>query len=99
MGVEIFSVAERVGGQSVNRDRSAEFANRATRDALVQRRAEVEKRVRETFDTLTTADLDRAIRTPNGETPVVKFLINSVSHVSDHMGQVILTRKLLDTQK
>jgi uncharacterized damage-inducible protein DinB len=99
MGIEIFSVAERVGGQSVNRDRSAEFANRATRDALVQRRVEVEKRVRETFDTLTTADLDRAIRTPNGETPVVKFLINSVSHVSDHMGQVILTRKLLDTQK
>jgi len=30
---------------------------------------------------------------------VVKFLINSVSHVSDHMGQVILTRKLLDAPK
>jgi uncharacterized damage-inducible protein DinB len=99
MGVEIFQVAERVGGQTVNRDRAAEFANPATRAALVQRRAEVEKRVRETFDKLTTADLSRAIKTPNGETPVVKFLINSVSHVSDHMGQVILTRKLLDAQK
>jgi uncharacterized damage-inducible protein DinB len=99
MGIEIFSVAERVGGQSVNRDRSAEFANRATRDALVQRRAEVEKLVREALDKLTTADLTRAIRTPNGEVPVVKFLLNSLSHVSDHMGQVILTRKLLDGQK
>jgi uncharacterized damage-inducible protein DinB len=99
MGIEIFSVAERVGGQSVNRDRSAEFANRATRDALVQRRAEVEKLVRGTFDKLTTADLTRTIRTPNGEVPVGKFLLNSLSHVSDHMGQVILTRKLLDGQK
>jgi uncharacterized damage-inducible protein DinB len=99
MGIEIFSVAERVGGQSVNRDRSAEFANRATRDALVQRRAEVEKLVRETFDNLTTPDLTRAIRTPNGEVSVGKFLLNSLSHVSDHMGQVILTRKLLDGQK
>jgi uncharacterized damage-inducible protein DinB len=99
MGIEIFSVAERVGGQSVNRDRSAEFANRATRDALVQRRAEVEKLVRETFDKLTTPDLTRAIRTPNGEVSVGKFLLNSLSHVSDHMGQVILTRKLLDGQK
>ena len=99
MGIEIFSVAERVGGQSVNRDRSAEFANRATRDALVQRRAEVEKLVRETFDKLTTADLTRTIRTPSGEVPVGKFLLNSLSHVSDHMGQVILTRKLLDGQK
>jgi uncharacterized damage-inducible protein DinB len=99
MGIEIFSVAERVGGQSVNRDRSAEFADRATRDALVQRRAEVEKLLRETFDKLTTADLQRTIRTPNGEVPVGKFLLNSLSHVSDHMGQVILTRKLLDGQK
>jgi hypothetical protein len=65
----------------------------------VQRRAEVEKLVRETFDKLTTPDLTRAIRTPNGEVSVGKFLLNSLSHVSDHMGQVILTRKLLDGQK
>ena len=99
MGVEIFSVVERVGGQSVNRDRAAEFASRVTRDALVQRRAEVETRIRETFEKLTTADLNRAVRTPNGEAPVVTFLIGIVSHVSDHMGQVILTRKLLEAQK
>ena len=99
MGVEIFQVAERVGGQSVNRDRASEFANRATREALVQRRAEVEKLLRETFDKLTPADLSRTVRTPNGEVPIVKFLIGAVSHVSDHMGQVILTRKLLNAQQ
>ena len=99
MGVEIFQVAERVGGQSVNRDRASEFANRATREALVQRRAEVERLLRETFDKLTTADLSRTLRTPNGEVPIIKSLINSVSHVSDHMGQVILTRKLLNAQQ
>ena len=98
MGVEIFQVAERVGGQSVNRDRASEFADRATREALVQRRAEVEKLLRETFDKLTLADLSRTLRTPNGEVPIIKSLINSVSHISDHMGQVILTRKLLDAQ-
>ena len=99
MGVEIFQVAERVGGQLVNRDRASEFANRATREALVQRRAEVEKLLRETFDKLTPADLSRTLRTPNGEVPIIKSLINSVSHVSDHMGQVILTRKLLNAQQ
>jgi uncharacterized damage-inducible protein DinB len=98
MGIEIFQVAERVGGQSVNRDRASEFANRATRGPLVQRRAEVENLVREALDKLTAADLGRPIRTPSGEVPVLSFLIGAVSHVSDHMGQVILTRKLLDGQ-
>ena len=76
-----------------------EIASRATREALVQRRAEVEKLVRETFDKLTATDLSRTIRTPNGEVPVPNFLIGAVSHVSDHMGQVILTRKLLNAQQ
>lgn len=98
LGAEMFSVVERVGGQPVNRDRSAEFADRVTRDGLVQRRAEVEKRVRETLDKLTAADLARIVPTPNGEAPVEKFLIYLISHVSGHMGQVIMTRKLLNAQ-
>jgi uncharacterized damage-inducible protein DinB len=96
LGAEMFSVVERIGGQSVGRDRSAEFANRVTRDALVHRRAEVEKRVRETLDKLTAADLMRVVPTPNGEAPVGRFLMYLVSHLSGHMGQVIMTRKLLD---
>ena len=92
-------MAERVGEHSVNRDRASKFANRATREALVQRRAEVEKLLREMFDKLTLADLSRTLRTPNGEVPIIKSLINSVSHISDHMGQVILTRKLLNAQQ
>src|SRR5262245_45579671 len=76
LGVEIFQVAERVGGHSVHRDRASEFANRATREALVQRRAEVEKLLRATFDKLTPADLSRPLKTLNGEVPVIKFLLN-----------------------
>jgi uncharacterized damage-inducible protein DinB len=98
LGAEMFSVVERVGGQPVNRDRSAEFANRVTHDRLVQRRAEVETRVRGTLDKLTAADLDRIVATPNGEAPVRQFMMYLVSHLSGHMGQVIMTRKLLNAQ-
>jgi uncharacterized damage-inducible protein DinB len=96
LGAEMFSVVERIGGQSVNRDRGAEFNDRVTRDALVQRRIEVEGRVRETLNNLTAADLTRVVTTPNGEAAVSKFLMYMVSHLSGHMGQVIMTRKLLD---
>jgi uncharacterized damage-inducible protein DinB len=98
LGAEMFSVVNRVGGQPVNRDRSAEFSNRVTRDGLVQRRAEVERRVRETFDQLTATDLQRVVTTQNGEAPVGKFLLNLVSHLSGHMGQVIMTRKVINAQ-
>jgi uncharacterized damage-inducible protein DinB len=98
LGAEMFSVVERVGGQPVNRDRSAEFANRVTHDTLVQRRAEVETRVRGTLDKLTAADLDRMVATPNGEASVRQFMMYVVSHLSGHMGQVIMTRKLLNAQ-
>ena len=98
LGAEMFAVVERIGGQSVSRDRSAEFANRVTRDGLMQRRAEVERRVRETLGKVTAADLSHVVTTPNGQAPVGNFLIYLVSHVSGHMGQVIMTRKLLDAQ-
>jgi uncharacterized damage-inducible protein DinB len=99
LGAEMFSVVNRIGGQPVNRDRSAEFSNQVTHAGLLQRRAEVEARVRETLDKLTAADLSRVIATQNGEAPAGKFLVYLVSHVSGHMGQVIMTRKLLDAQK
>jgi uncharacterized damage-inducible protein DinB len=98
LGAEMFSVVERIGGQSINRDRAAEFNDRVTRDGLVQRRAEVETGVRDTLDKLTTADLSRIVTTPNGEAPVGKFLMYLVSHLSGHMGQVIMTRKVLNAQ-
>jgi uncharacterized damage-inducible protein DinB len=96
LGAEMFSIVERIGGQAVGRDRSAEFNNRVTRDALAQRRTEVERRVGETLEKLTPADFERVVSAPVGETTVDKFLVYLVSHLSGHMGQVILTRKLLD---
>jgi uncharacterized damage-inducible protein DinB len=98
LGVELFWVVNRIGGQPVNRDRSAEFSQRMARATLLQRRAEVEVRVREALDKLTMSDLKRGIATRNGEAPVGKFLLYLMSHVSGHMGQVIMTRKLLDSQ-
>jgi hypothetical protein len=89
LGAEMFSVVERIGGQSVNRDRSAEFNERITRSGLLQRRAEVEARVRETLARLTAADLTHAVETPNGQAPVGKFLLYLLSHLSGHMGQVL----------
>jgi uncharacterized damage-inducible protein DinB len=97
LGAELSLIVERIGGQSVARDRSAEFTNPVTRDTLLQRRAEVEARVRETLDKLTPADFERPVSAPGGgETAVGNLLIYLVSHLSGHMGQVILTRKFLD---
>jgi uncharacterized damage-inducible protein DinB len=98
LGAEMFSIVERIGGQAVGRDRSAEFSDRVTRTALVQRRTEVERRVGETLQKLTPADFERVVSAPGGETTIDKFLVYLVSHLSGHMGQVILTRKLLDAQ-
>lgn len=98
LGAEMFSIVERIGGQAVGRDRSAEFSNRVTRTALIQRRTEVERRVGETLQKLTPADFERVVSAPGGETTIDKFLVYLVSHLSGHMGQVILTRKLLDAQ-
>jgi uncharacterized damage-inducible protein DinB len=99
LGAELFSVVNRIGGQPVNRDRSAEFSHRMTRAGLLHRRAEVEARVHEALDELTATDLDRVVVTQNGEAPAGKFLLYLMSHVSGHMGQVIMTRKLLDSQQ
>jgi len=92
-------VVNRIGGQPVNRDRAAEFSHRMTRAGLLQRRAEVEARLSEALDNLKAADLNRVIVTQSGEVPTGKFLLYLISHVSGHMGQVIMTRKLLDSQQ
>jgi uncharacterized damage-inducible protein DinB len=56
--------------------------------------------VHDTLARLTPADLARVVTPPagGGETTVFKLLVYTVSHLSQHMGQVIVTRKLLDGQ-
>jgi uncharacterized damage-inducible protein DinB len=99
LGVELFWVVNRIGGQPVNRDRAAEFSHRMTREGLLQRRTEVEARVREALDKLTTVELNHVVSTRDGEVATGRFLLYVMSHVSGHMGQVIMTRKLLDSQQ
>lgn len=98
LGGELFSIVERVGGVPVTRDRSSEFSNRVSRDSLVQRRAEVEGQVRGTLEKLTPADFGRVLKIPGGDTTVEKWMIYLISHISGHMGQIILTRKLINAR-
>ena len=95
LGGELSGIVDRVGGTPVSRDRAAEFSNHVTRNDLVQRRAEVETQVRETLGKLTPAEFGRVLKTPAGETTAEKWIIYLISHFSGHMGQVILTSKLL----
>lgn len=100
LGAGLFAVTDRIGGQPMARDRQAEFTAPVTREMLNQRRADFDTRVRDTLTTLTPADLARVVSPPagGGETTVLKLLVCTVAHLSQHMGQVIVTRKLLDGQ-
>jgi uncharacterized damage-inducible protein DinB len=100
LGAGLFAVTDRIGGQPMARDRQAEFTAPVTREMLNQRRADFDTRVRDTLTTLTPADLARVVSPPagGGETTVLKLLVYTVAHLSQHMGQVIVTRKLLDGQ-
>ncbi len=83
------------------RDRHAEFTAPLTRELLNQRRADFEWRVRATLTKLTPADLERVVSPPAGgdKTTGLKLFVYTVSHRSQHMGQVVVTRKLLDGQQ
>ena len=100
MGAGLFAVTDRIGGEPMARDRQAEFTAPVTREQLNQRRVDFEMRVREALAKLTPADLERVVAPPagGGQTTVRKLLVYTVAHLSQHMGQVILTRKLLDGQ-
>jgi uncharacterized damage-inducible protein DinB len=100
LGAGMFAISERIGGQSMQRDRPAEFTAPVTREMLNRRRADFEKLVRGTLEQLTPADLERVVTMPagGGQTTVLKLLVYTVSHLSQHMGQVIVTRKILDGQ-
>jgi uncharacterized damage-inducible protein DinB len=100
LGAGLFAVTDRIGGQPMARDRQAEFTAPVTREMLNQRRADFDTRVRDTLTKLTPDDLGRVVSPPagGGETTVLKLLVYTVAHLSQHMGQVIVTRKLLEGQ-
>lgn len=68
---------------------------------LNRRRADSETLVRETLEWLTPADMERVVSPPagDGHTTVLKLLVYTVFYLSQQMGQVIVTRKLLDGQQ
>ena len=68
---------------------------------LNRRRADSETLVRETLEWLTPADMERVVSplAGDGHTTVLKLLVYTVFYLSQQMGQVIVTRKLLDGQQ
>jgi uncharacterized damage-inducible protein DinB len=68
---------------------------------LNRRRPDFETLVSETLELLTPADMECVVSLPagGGNTTILKLLIYTVSHLSQHMGQVIVTRKPLDGQQ
>jgi hypothetical protein len=71
----------------MSRDRDAEFMAPVTPEMLNQRRANFETQVRDTLTELTPADMER-LDSPSGgggETTVLKLLVDTVSHLSQHM--------------
>jgi uncharacterized damage-inducible protein DinB len=101
LGAGLFAVTNRIGEQPMSRDRDAEFTAPVTREKVNQRRADFETRVRDTLMKLTPADMERLVSPPGGggTTTALKRLVHSVSHRSQHMGQVIVTPNLLDGQQ
>lgn len=81
--------------------RSVEFTAPVTWEMLNRRRADFETLVRETLERLTPADMERMVWPPagDGHTTVLKLLVYTVFYLSQQMGQVIVTRKLLDGQQ
>ena len=68
---------------------------------LNRRRADFETLVRETLELLTPADMECVVSPPagGGNTTILKLLVYTVFYLSQQMGQVIVTRKLLDGQQ
>ena len=68
---------------------------------LNRRRTDFETLVRETLERLTPTDMERVASPPagDGNTTVLRLLVYTVFYLSQQMGEVIVTRKLLDGQQ
>jgi len=68
---------------------------------LNRRRTDFETLVRETLERLTPTDVEHVVSPPagDGNTTVLRLLVYTVFYLSQQMGEVIVTRKLLDGQQ
>jgi uncharacterized damage-inducible protein DinB len=84
-----------VGGQTIGRDRAAEFQKRNGADAtvLLNHLEEVLKKVDKVLARVSAEDLERAVVIQGRETTVLGAIYHVVEHFAMHTGQIILLTK------
>ena len=85
-----------VGGQSVTRNRSAEFEQKDGADAstLLDNLEVVLREADSVLATLTHRDLERSITIQGRETTVIGAIYHVVEHFAMHTGQIVLLTKM-----
>ena len=94
-GLERFFIRQVVGGHDIGRDRDAEFAARATTAEELERLLdEAQKDTEATLEALRDEQLAEQ-RDHGGNTWTVQgLLLYAMSHLSEHLGHLELTRQL-----
>jgi uncharacterized damage-inducible protein DinB len=100
-GAERFLVGEVITGDNSNRDRDAEFKVQGMEmNALLKRLADNRDYISGVLAELTLADLEsRRMFRKQREVTVGWVLGHALKHTATHMGQIQLTRELLDRTK
>ncbi len=85
-----------VGGQSISRNRAAEFAQREGADAvaLLADLETVLRKADRVLAALSAQDLDRSITIQARETTILGAIYHVVEHFAMHTGQIVLMTKI-----
>jgi uncharacterized damage-inducible protein DinB len=87
----------RIGGIDYSRDRDAEFAERRhlPRDEVLRIFDDMVEKAERTFDSLTLERLGDPSTDPERYTLLVEELINVLTHIANHTGQIVWIAKML----
>ena len=100
-GAERYLIGEVIAGDNSSRDRDAEFKVQGMElNALLKRLADNRAYISGVLEGLTLADLEtRRMFRHQREVTVAWVLGHALKHTATHMGQIQLTRELLDRTK
>lgn len=100
-GAERYLIGEVIAGDNSSRDRDAEFKVQGMElNALLKRLADNRTYISGVLEGLTLADLEtRRMFRHQREVTVAWVLGHALKHTATHMGQIQLTRELLDRTK
>ncbi len=100
-GAERFLIGEVIAGDNSNRDRDAEFKVQGMEvNALLKRLADNRAYISGVLEGMTLSDLEtRRMFRHQREVTVAWVLGHALKHTATHMGQIQLTRELLDRTK